>query len=195
MLSIKSLIPAALSGWNSGGTRMQFTRMLIFVTLTPILVADARYDQYFATSVKWSRDVLQNWNVEFVPMDTSKYGYEIQVAGQGSLKLRDQDNFPSCTKFAASYRRSLAVKNVSGEIGISSPKAFEAKISGNATSVEVFGGGYNRFGSPVVSEVHLRVAVYQNGQLAYTTPWYGAPSGDILHWKWQAACQWVTVQK
>ena len=172
--------------WQAG----VFTILL----LAPALIwADARYDQFFASSVKWSRDLVGNWNVDFVPMDTAKYAYEIQVAGKGAKGL-------ACTKFAASYRKSLDVKDVSGEIGISSQKAFDAKISGHANSVEVFGGFYNRvpapwYQPPVETEAHLRVAVYQNGQLVYTTGWYGAPSGDILHWAWPAGCSWVTVQK
>jgi hypothetical protein len=74
-------------------------------------------------------------------MDTAKYAYEIQVAGKGAKGL-------ACTKFAASYRKSLDVKDVSGEIGISSQKAFDAKISGHANAVEVFGGFYNRVPAP-----------------------------------------------
>jgi len=102
-----------------------------------------------------------------VLVDTAKYAYEIQVAGKSTKGL-------ACTKVAASYRKS--VKDVSGEIGISSQKAFGAKISGHANSVEVFGGFYNRvpapwYQPPVETEVHLRVAVYLNGQLAYTTGW------------------------
>jgi len=122
----------------------------------------------FASSVKWQRDPIGNWNVDFVPTDTAKYAYEIQVAGKGDK------NSLACTKFAASYRTKLNVKDVNGEIGISSQKAFDAKISGHADSVDVFGGFYNRiptpwYQRPVEAEVHLRVAVYEKGQLVYTT--------------------------
>jgi hypothetical protein len=59
---------------------------------------------------------------------------------------------------------------------------------------------YNRVAAPwyqppVETEVHLRVAVYEKGQLMYTTGWYGAPSGDVLSWKWPAGCAWVPLQK
>jgi hypothetical protein len=105
----------------------------VLVLAPSLICADARYDQFFASSVKWSRDLAGIWNIDFVPRDTAQYAYEIQVAGKGAKGL-------ACTKFAASYRKSLDVKDVSGEIGISSQKAFDAKISGHANAVEVFGG-------------------------------------------------------
>jgi hypothetical protein len=53
------------------------------------------------------------------------------VAGKGNA---EKGNNLACTKFAASYRTELNVNDVNGEVGISSEKAFEAKIAGHADS-------------------------------------------------------------
>jgi hypothetical protein len=165
------------------------------------------FDRFFASRVDVQRDWAQNWEVRFVPT-ANQYVYEIQVAGQAAghwvagLPPHYVDGGLGCTKFPAHAYQRLTVGQIKAEIGVTDPKQFTASFGGDAKVVDVYGGVYNRvpidlgplggYSPPVYTQVHLRIAAYdQAGREKYTTGWYGAPDEDMLKWNWPAECSWV----